>query len=95
MFLSAYRFQGDPPTLLAAHRRLLETIPGDNLHLHACVTQADGVTMFDACPSRAVFEKFSAGDEFRQMLAAAGLPFPQITPLGELTTVLAQGRRLV
>jgi hypothetical protein len=95
MFLSAYRFDGEPPALLAAYRRVLEMIPPGNLHLHACVPQADGLTMFDACPSREVFEAFSSGPQFRQMLQAAGLPAPQITPLGEVSSLVVQGRQLL
>lgn len=84
MFLSAYHFDGDGPALLAAYERLMARMPADAIDLHVCVLREGGVTLFDACPSRAAFEEFSQGGEFRAALAAAGLPAPRIEPLGEV-----------
>jgi hypothetical protein len=84
MYLGAYRFAGDPATLLAAYDRLIEGFPPGALALHVCVADDDGVTMFDACPSREVFLAFSAGRDFASAVAAAGLPVPTVQPLGEV-----------
>ena len=49
--------------------------------------------MLDACPSRAVFEAFSASPGFRTALAEAGLASPRIEPLGDVRRTLPQRRR--
>ena len=87
MFLSAYHFAGDPAALAAAHDRLYQQIPPESVDLHVCVPAADGITVFDACPSREIFEAFSQSAEFRAALAGAGLPPPRLTPLGEVHDV--------
>jgi len=84
MFLSAYHFHGDPAALAAAHDRLCQRFPPESLDLHVCVLVEDGITVFDACPSREVFAGFSQSPGFRQALAEAGLPQPRLEPLGEL-----------
>jgi hypothetical protein len=43
-----------------------------------------GITVHDACPSRADFDGFTSGEEFRAALSRAGLPFPRIEPVGEI-----------
>ena len=87
MFLSAYHFHGDPVALAAAHDRLYQRFPPESLDLHVCVLEADGITVFDACPSAETFAAFSQSAEFRQALADAGLPPPQLEPLGEVHDV--------
>ena len=87
MFLSAYHFDGDPVALAAAHDRLYQRFPPESLDLHVCVLEAGGITVFDACPSAGAFVTFSQSAEFRQALADAGLPQPQLKPLGEVHDV--------
>ena len=94
MFLSVYRFQGEPSALLAGHARLLETIPASSVQLNASVARPDGLDVYDSCPSRAVFEAFSSGPGFAEALAHAGLPSPRIEPLGEIGTLVLQGHRI-
>jgi hypothetical protein len=89
MFLSAYHFDGDPTTLLPAYDRMQEGFPPGMFDLHACVVTASGITVYDGCPSREDFEGFSAGDDFRSAVAAAGLPQPRIEPLGEVHYAVA------
>ena len=84
MFLSAYHLDGDTAELLPAYRRLQTTFPPESLDLHVCVVREDGITIYDACPSRAEFEEFQRSPEFRSALADAGLPEPRIEPLGEV-----------
>lgn len=84
MFLSAYHFDGDSKTLAAAYDRLLTVLPTDDLDLHVCVVTGSGITVFDACPSRDVFEGFSRSPEFLDTVSAAGLLAPRLGPLGEV-----------
>ena len=91
MFLGAFHFDGSVDELAAAHDRMLAGYPPDALQLHISVRRDDGITVYDACPSRTDFEHFTASDEFRGALAAAGLPWPRIEPVGEVaTTRIAQ-----
>jgi hypothetical protein len=95
MFLSAYRFQGEPTALQAAQVRLLALIPASHLHLHASLPHSGGLDIYDCCPSREVFESFSSSPGFAAALAQAGLPPPRIEPLGDLACVVVQGRRII
>jgi len=92
MFLGAYHFDGDPVPLLAAYRRLMRGFPPATSDLHVCVERADGITVYDACPSRSVFAAFSASPDFAGAVAAAGLPAARVELLGEVRTArLRQG----
>ena len=86
MFLGAYHFDGDPAVLLAAYRRLMAGFPPSTSDLHVSIERGDGITIFDACPSQAVFSAFSTSPEFGAALHAAGLPAPRVEPLGEVRT---------
>lgn len=87
MFLSAYHFDGDPAVLAAAHDRLLSAVPPEQLLVHVCVTTGRGITVFDACPSRDVFEAFHVSPEFRAAVTMAGLPQPRVEPVGEVHAI--------
>jgi hypothetical protein len=85
MFLSTYDFDGDPATLLPAYDRFIAASHrADALLLHVCVVREGGITIYDACPSREVFEDFSQSAQFAEAIAAAGLPRPRTTPRGEV-----------
>jgi hypothetical protein len=84
MFLGAFQLDGDPQALLSGYERLMETYPPNGLDLHVCVRRDRGITVYDACPTRADFEAFTTSSEFRTALAAAGLPEPRIDGLGEV-----------
>ena len=92
MFLGAYHFDGDPDVLLAGHRRLLETYPPASLELHVAVKRENGITVFDACPSREVFTSFSTSPEFTDALREAGVPAPRIELLGDVAVALLRER---
>lgn len=94
MYLSVYRFKGDTAALAAAYERLLASMPTHKFDLHACVERPGGIEVYDACPTREVHEAFVASAEFRGALAHAGLPPPEVVPLGETRAAFAQGRRL-
>ena len=93
MYLAAYHFDGDPERLSAAHDTMIAALPADNFALHLCVTRADGITVFDSCPSEADFVAFQADPGFRAAIADAGLPEPRIEPIGEVHALL--GHRTV
>lgn len=84
MFLAAYEFDGDPAGLVPGYDRLMAAYPPGALDVHLCVVRVDGLTVYDTCPSRQEFEAFSASPEFGTAIAAAGLPAPRITPLGDV-----------
>jgi hypothetical protein len=84
MFFASYELAGDPDTLLAAHERMVAGFPTDSFLLHLSVRTETGITIYDSCPSREQFEVFSSSDEFAAALAAAGLPTPRVTPIGDV-----------
>jgi hypothetical protein len=91
MYLGIYDFAGDPDRLLQAYDRLMAEIPESSVHLHACAVRAGGITIYDACPTKEAFERFSTSAAFRNGAAAAALPEPTIEGL-PLHTALARGR---
>jgi hypothetical protein len=86
MFLGAFHFNGPVDELSAAYDRMLAGYPPDSLQLHISVLRDNGITVYDACPSRTDFEHFIASDELRGALAGAGLPWPRIEAVGEVRT---------
>ena len=84
MFLSSYRFAGDPAQLTAAYDRLAAAFAGVEFPLHVCVVDAGGITVLDACPSEEAFRAFSTGAEWRAAYTQAGLPDPAVQPLGQV-----------
>ena len=84
MFLGAYHFEGTTPELLAGYDRLVAQFPPGVIDLNVCVARDDGMTVFDACPSRDAFTGFSQSPDFLAALTAAGLPAPRVELLGDL-----------
>lgn len=89
MYLGSYRFDGDPEQLTAAYDRLLEGFPPDAILWHTCVRRDDGLTVYDACPTRDEFARFSTDPQVLGAMAAAGLPAPVVEPLGDVHHVQA------
>jgi hypothetical protein len=88
MFLGSYRFDGDVDDLIPAYERLVAALPADNFELHVCAQTDDGLVVFDTCPSREVFDGFSASPAFADAVAAAGLPPARVEPIGLTVKVL-------
>jgi hypothetical protein len=84
LFLGSYHFAGGPEELLPAYERLVASMPADAAVLHICVVDDSGLTVYDACPSRDVFEQFSASAGFAEAVRAAGLPQPRVEPAGHV-----------
>jgi hypothetical protein len=84
LYLGAVHFDGDPGELLPGYHRLLEGFGIDHLDVHLCVVRDDGLTVFDACPTKAVYEEFTTSDMFLGAVADAGLPAPRVEGLGDI-----------
>ena len=76
MYLAIYDIDGDPAELLAAYDRLMTGMTESQIHFHACAVRENGLTIYDACPTKEAFERFSTSVEFRSAAEAAGLPWP-------------------
>lgn len=94
MFLGIYRFEGDTAQLRLAYDRMLELMPHSNLQLHVCVPGDNGLSVIDACPNKESFLSFTSSSEFAEALKAAGLPVPQVTPMGEVHAAFVDGNRV-
>ena len=84
MYLGAAYFDGDPGELLPAYQRMLEKFGLDALDVHLCITTDAGLTVFDACPTREIYEEFTSGETFLGAIAEAGLPAPRVSGLGDI-----------
>ena len=91
MFLGVYRFGGDPDSLVEAYDRLVASIPAGMIELQVCVRTSDGISVFDTCESREVFDDFSSSPGFAGAVEAAGLPVPTVEPLGVVHRLTAPG----
>jgi hypothetical protein len=77
MHASIWRFAGDPDELVRRYDAMVAEIPRGNMRLHLCLQATDGIVLVDTCPSREVFEAFSAGADFRGLRERHGLPDPE------------------
>ena len=84
LYLGAAHFDGDPAELLPAYHRMLGRFGLDALDVHLCITTDDGLTVFDACPTREIYEEFTKSDTFLGAIAEAGLPAPRVSGLGDI-----------
>jgi hypothetical protein len=91
MYLGIYEIDGDPNELLAAYDRLIAMMPESQVVFHACAIRENGITIYDACPTKDVFEQFSTSPEFRGATDAAGLPWPIRIEGLQLHAVRAKG----
>ena len=60
------------------------SIPIDALDVHLCITHDNGLTIFDACPTKAIHEQFTKSDMFLDAVTGAGLPAPRVEGLGDV-----------
>ena len=84
MYLGAVHFDGDPGVLVPAYWRMLEKFGLDNLDVHLCITRDGGLTVFDACPTKEIYEEFTRSEAFLGAIAEAGLPAPRVSGLGDI-----------
>jgi hypothetical protein len=77
MHASIWRFAGDPEELVRRYDAMVAEIPPASMRLQLCLRAPDGIVLVDTCPSREVFEAFSASDEFRGLRERHGLPDPE------------------
>ena len=97
MHASIWKFTGDPDDLLGRYDALVAEIAPDNMRLHLCLRAPEGIVLVDACPSKEVFDQFTAA--FRSLRERHGLPEPRlalvscIRPCRRRGTRLAAGRK--
>ena len=84
MYLGAAYFDGDPDELLPAYHRMLEKFGLEALDVHLCITRDGGLTVFDACPTKEIYEEFTTSETFLGAIAEAGLPVPRVSGLGDV-----------
>ena len=94
MFLGIYRFEGESSELREAYDRMLEQMPHSGMQLHICVSDTDGLTIYDTCPSKEEFLSFASSAELNSIVKAVGLPKPMITPVGEVHAAFVSGQRV-
>ena len=73
MHCSLWRFTGDPEELERGYRAVMEQVPASNHVLHAAARTADGLLIFDTCPSEEAYHAFFGSDPVRAILAEHGL----------------------
>ncbi|MDX5151161.1 MAG: hypothetical protein R3188_01675 [Acidiferrobacterales bacterium] len=95
MFLGIYRFKGDAGELLSAYEKLLQMMPPENMHLQVCVSDGTGISIYDACPTREIFEAFSSSPDMQAALQGAGLPKPEVSQLGDVHAAFVAGERAI
>jgi len=83
VFLGRYDYDGNPDVLLPAYDRLMAAMPPGQVTFHICIRRDGGISIYDACPSAEVFASFSTNPDVLAEMAAAGLPEPTVTPLGD------------
>ena len=69
MYLGAAYFDGDPGELLPAYQRMLEKFGLEALDVHLCITRDGGLTVFDACPTKQIYEEFTRSETFLGAIA--------------------------
>src|SRR5207248_6679021 len=69
MYLGAVYFDGDPGELLPAYQRMLDKFGLEALDVHLCITTDAGLTVFDACPTREIYEEFTRSETFLGAIA--------------------------
>ena len=94
MFLGRYDFEGDPTELTAAYDRMMLSIPSTSIYFHTCIKRDAGITIIDACPSASDFAATASDPDLRDLMRAAGLPSPEVTPLGEAHSARANSTYL-
>lgn len=72
---------------------MLDTVPREALHLHVCVQYRDGLWVYDCCPTREGLQSFAESENFQTAVKAAGLPVPQVTPMGDVHAAFLAGQR--
>jgi hypothetical protein len=95
MFLGIYRFNGSKEELLPAYEKLVQMMPNENLHLQVCIADETGMSIYDTCPTREIFEAFSSSPDLQAALQSAGLPQPEIRQIGEIHAAIVGGRRTI
>ena len=89
MFLGRYHFAGDTDALAAAYDRLMAVVSRDDVQIQICVRVPGGLDIYDACPDREEFRRFSTQAAFVAAIERAGLPRPRVDELGDIHRSIA------
>jgi len=95
MFLGTYRFEGKVDELAPRYEKLIASVPKESLHLHVCVRDTGGLTIYDTCPSREIFQSFSSSDFFHDTIKSVGLPAPLVTMVGDVQKAIVSGKQVM
>jgi hypothetical protein len=91
LYLGVLRFAGDREELLSGYGRLLERFPVESLDLHLSAIADGCLTVFDACPTKSIFDEFTSSATFLAAVAEAGLPKPAVEGIGAVHVVHVRG----
>jgi hypothetical protein len=94
MHASIWRFSGDPDRLVDAYEALTAELPADVMRLHLALRAPDGLLIVDTCPTRADFEAFANGPDFRAARARHGLPEPTTVEDHPVVAAFVDGARV-
>ena len=94
MHCSIWTWHGDPDDLAQRYEALVSSIPAESMRFSACAKTADGIVVFDTCPTEEIFEAFQASEGFRSLLAEHGLGDPTSLDHGPAVVAFADGRRV-
>ena len=59
MHASIWRFAGDPDELLARYDAMLAELPREQMRLHLCLRDRDGIMIVNTCPTAEAFHAFA------------------------------------
>ncbi|GAB2740755.1 hypothetical protein GCM10027038_43990 [Arthrobacter bambusae] len=76
MFMGVYHFDGDSAQLLEGHKRMVGLLPPGALKIHVCLSTEGGISVYDTCPDRATFDRFSSGHSSRNSSRKLDCPNP-------------------
>jgi hypothetical protein len=93
MHASIWTFQGDPDELVASYEAMFADVPVDQMIAHLCLRTDEGMIIVDTCPSREVFEGWSAGP-FPELRRRYGLPEPSHVEDHPVYAAITEGHRL-
>ena len=94
MHCSLWTYRGDPDDLAARYEAMIAEIPPEAMEFAACIRTSDGIVIIDTCPSKEVFDEFTASEGFQALMARHGLDAPASLTDHPVVAAFAGGRRV-